>query len=155
MGCNDKQYQQGTGKAWRKSVFPGGSNPQFRCLMKIKIKLRIHPDTPVTTYCLQIEEKEGRSYVKREVPTYWRGSGGTHGIFSIFPMKRVFQSRMNLRMCMMSKSCTVKTRPKVKGHPCYQRALPNSIPRMISLTGQSHSINSQMTAIIKWRRHEP
>jgi len=44
--------------------------------IEIELKFRDQPDTPLTTYFLQINEKQGRAYVKREVLKYRRGSSG-------------------------------------------------------------------------------
>ena len=44
--------------------------------IEIEIKFRDKSDTPLTTYFLQIGEKDGRAFVEREVLKYRRGSGG-------------------------------------------------------------------------------
>lgn len=44
--------------------------------IEIELKFRDKADTPLTTYFLQIDEKDGRAYVEREVLKYRRGSGG-------------------------------------------------------------------------------
>lgn len=45
--------------------------------IEIEIKFREHPDGPLTTYFLEIDQAEQRkAYVKREILKYRRGSGG-------------------------------------------------------------------------------
>ncbi len=44
--------------------------------MEIEIKFRARPDTPLTTYFLQINEKKGKAIVEREILKYRRGSSG-------------------------------------------------------------------------------
>ncbi len=44
--------------------------------IEIELKFRDSPDTPLITYFLQINERDGRAYVEREVLKYRRGSGG-------------------------------------------------------------------------------
>jgi len=44
--------------------------------IEVELKFRDRPDTPLTTYFLQIDEKQGRAYVKREILKYRRGSSG-------------------------------------------------------------------------------
>ena len=44
--------------------------------IEIEIKFRDKPDTPLTTYFLQINEKNGKAYVEREILKYRRGSKG-------------------------------------------------------------------------------
>lgn len=44
--------------------------------IEIEIKFREKPSSPLITYFLQINEKEGRAVVEREVLKYRRGSGG-------------------------------------------------------------------------------
>lgn len=44
--------------------------------IEIEIKFRARPDTPLTTYFLQINEKKGKAIVEREILKYRRGSSG-------------------------------------------------------------------------------
>ena len=44
--------------------------------IEIELKFRDKPDTPLTTYFLQIDEEKGKPYVAREVLKYRRGSSG-------------------------------------------------------------------------------
>lgn len=44
--------------------------------MEIELKFRDKLDTPLTTYFLQINEKNGRAYIEREILKYRRGSSG-------------------------------------------------------------------------------
>jgi predicted ATPase len=44
--------------------------------VEIELKFRDKPDTPLTTYFLQIDEERGKPYVAREVLKYRRGSSG-------------------------------------------------------------------------------
>lgn len=44
--------------------------------IEIELKFRDRPNTPLTTYFLQINEDKGRAYVEREILKYRRGSSG-------------------------------------------------------------------------------
>ncbi|GFK94974.1 Chromosome partition protein Smc [Fundidesulfovibrio magnetotacticus] len=44
--------------------------------IEIEIKFRSKPDGPLTTYSLQISEKNGKAFVEREILKYRRGSSG-------------------------------------------------------------------------------
>lgn len=44
--------------------------------MEIELKFRVRPGGPLTTYFLQIGEKEGRAVVEKEILKYRRGSSG-------------------------------------------------------------------------------
>ena len=44
--------------------------------IEIELKFRDKPDTPLTTYFLQIDEEKGKPFVAREVLKYRRGSSG-------------------------------------------------------------------------------
>ena len=44
--------------------------------IEIELKFRARPDNPLTTYFLQINEKQGRALVEREILRYRRGSSG-------------------------------------------------------------------------------
>lgn len=44
--------------------------------IEIELKFRDHVDKPLITYFLQINEKNGKAYVEREILKYRRGSGG-------------------------------------------------------------------------------
>ena len=44
--------------------------------IEIELKFRDRPNTPLTTYLLQINEDKGRAYVEREILKYRRGSKG-------------------------------------------------------------------------------
>lgn len=44
--------------------------------IEIELKFRDRPDMPLTTYFLQISEKQGRAFVEREILKYRRGSHG-------------------------------------------------------------------------------
>jgi predicted ATPase len=44
--------------------------------IEIELKFRDNPEAPLTTYFLQINEKNGRAYVEREILKYRRGSSG-------------------------------------------------------------------------------
>ncbi|MDR1535861.1 MAG: AAA family ATPase [Planctomycetota bacterium] len=44
--------------------------------IRIEIKFREKPDSPLVTYTLQINEENGMAYVEREILQYRRGSGG-------------------------------------------------------------------------------
>lgn len=44
--------------------------------IEIELKFRDKPNTPLTTYCIQINENKGRAYVEREILKYRRGSKG-------------------------------------------------------------------------------
>jgi predicted ATPase len=44
--------------------------------IEIELKFRVKPDGPLTTYFLQINEKQGKAQVEREILKYRRGSSG-------------------------------------------------------------------------------
>ena len=44
--------------------------------IEIELKFRARPDSPLTTYFLQINEKQGKALVEREILKYRRGSSG-------------------------------------------------------------------------------
>jgi predicted ATPase len=44
--------------------------------IEIELKFRASNESPLITYTLQINEKDGRAYVEREILKYRRGSGG-------------------------------------------------------------------------------
>jgi predicted ATPase len=44
--------------------------------IEIEIKFRAKPENPLTTYFLQINEKQGKAIVEREILKYRRGSSG-------------------------------------------------------------------------------
>lgn len=44
--------------------------------IEIELKFRAKPDSPLTTYLLQINEKQGKALVEREILKYRRGSSG-------------------------------------------------------------------------------
>ena len=44
--------------------------------IEIELKFRAKPDSPLTTYFLQINEKQGKTLVEREILKYRRGSSG-------------------------------------------------------------------------------
>ncbi len=44
--------------------------------IEIELKFRAKPDSPLTTYFLQINEKQGKALVEREILKYRRGSSG-------------------------------------------------------------------------------
>lgn len=44
--------------------------------IEIELKFRDKPDTPLTTYFLQINERQGKAYVEQEILKYRRGSSG-------------------------------------------------------------------------------
>lgn len=44
--------------------------------IEIELKFRVHQNSPLTTYYLQINEKHGKAVVEREVLKYRRGSSG-------------------------------------------------------------------------------
>ena len=44
--------------------------------IEIELKFRARPDNPLTTYFLQVNEKQGKAIVEREILRYRRGSSG-------------------------------------------------------------------------------
>ncbi len=44
--------------------------------IEIELKFRTKPDGPLTTYFIQINEKQGKAFVEREILKYRRGSSG-------------------------------------------------------------------------------